>query len=58
MTVEQQLSLNQLPTKLLRSVVQDALMANRPIPTLIIVGFRDKVIRYYRAVDTTHVLTA
>jgi hypothetical protein len=58
MTVERQLSLNQLPMKLLRSVVQDALMANRPIPTLIIVGFRDKVIRYYRAVDTTYALTA
>lgn len=53
MTVERQLSLNHLPVKLLRSVVQDARMASRPIPTLIIVGFRDKVIRYYRAVDTT-----
>lgn len=51
MTVERQITLNQLPAKLLRSVVQDALLANRPVPTLIIVGFRQKVIRYYRAVD-------
>jgi hypothetical protein len=48
---EQQILLTQLPPKLIRSVVQDALVANQPIPALIIVGFRDKVIRYYRTVD-------
>jgi hypothetical protein len=50
MAIERQLSLNQLPAKLLRSVIQDALLANRPIPTLIIVGFRQKVICYYRTI--------
>lgn len=58
MIIERHLFLDQLPAKLLRSVVQDALMANLPIPTLIIVGFRKKVIRYYRTVDTTYALTA
>jgi len=52
MIIERHLLLDQLPAKLLRSVVQDALMANLPIPTLIIVGFRKKVVRYYRTVDT------
>jgi hypothetical protein len=55
---EQRILLIQLPPKLLRSVVQDALMANQPIPTLIIVGFRDKVIRYYRSVDLSLGTTA
>ncbi|SEQ60936.1 hypothetical protein [Neolewinella agarilytica] len=58
MIIERHLSLNQLPAKLLRSVVQDALMANLPVPTLIIVGFRNNVISYYRTVDTTYALTA
>jgi len=54
MIIEQHLLL----AKLLRSVVQDALMANLPIPTLIIVGYRQKVISYYRTVDTIYALTA
>ena len=58
MIIERHLLLDQLPAKLLRSVVQDALMANLPIPTLIIVGFRKKVVRYYRTVETTYALTA
>lgn len=58
MIIERYLLLDQLPAKLLRSVVQDALMANLPVPTLIIVGFRKKVVRYYRTVDTTYALTA
>ena len=51
MATERQLLLNQLPAKLLRSVVQDALLANHPIPTSIIVGFRKKVVCYYRVVN-------
>jgi hypothetical protein len=58
MIIERYLLLDQLPAKLLRSVVQDALMANLPIPTLIIVGYRQKVISYYRTVDTIYALTA
>ena len=58
MIIERHLLLDQLPAKLLRSVVQDALMANLPIPTLIIVGYRQKVISYYRTVDTIYSLTA
>ena len=58
MITERHLLLDQLPAKLLRSVVQDALMANLPIPTLIIVGFRKKVVCYYRTVAITYALTA
>lgn len=58
MITERHLLLDQLPAKLLRSVVQDALMANLPVPTLVIVGVRNKVICYYRAVDHTYALTA
>ena len=58
MIIELHLLLDQLPAKLLRSVVQDALMANLPIPTLIIVGYRQKVVSYYRTVDTIYALTA
>lgn len=57
MIIERHLLLDQLPAKLLRSVVRDALMANLPIPALIIVGFRQKVICYYRPVDLTYVPT-
>jgi len=52
MAIERKLTLNQLPAKLFRSVVQDALLANLPVPSLIIVGFRKKVVCYYRAVAT------
>ncbi|WP_020569728.1 hypothetical protein [Neolewinella persica] len=58
MTTERQLLLDQLPAKLFRSVVQDALLDNRPIPAVIIVGFHHNVIRYYRAVKTTSALPA
>lgn len=58
MITERYLSLDQLPAKLLRSVIQDALMANLPVPTLIIVGFRKKVVCYYRTVNTMYALTA
>jgi len=58
MATEQCLSLNQLPTKLYRSVVQDAILANRPIPQLIIVGFRKNVIHYYRTADPRYALPA
>lgn len=51
MTIERHILLNQLPAKLLRSVVQDAILSNRPIPKSVIVGFQEKVIRYYRAAD-------
>ena len=58
MITERHLLLDQLPAKLLRSVVQDALMANLPVPTLVVVGYRKKVVCYYRAVDYTYALTA
>lgn len=58
MIIERRLLLDQLPANLSRSVVQDALLANLPIPTLIVVGFRQKVVCYYRAVDLTYALTS
>lgn len=48
MAFEQCLLLNQLPATLLRSVLQDVYLANLPVPERIIVGFRNKVIHYYR----------
>jgi len=39
-------------------MIIEPLMANLPIPTLIIVGYRQKVVSYYRTVDTIYALTA
>ena len=58
MITERHLLLDQLPTKLLRSVIQDALISNLPVPTLVVVGVRNKVICYYRVVDYAYALTA
>lgn len=51
MITERLLPLQHLPAKLIRSVINDALADNQPVPTSIIAGFCNKVIRYYRAVD-------
>jgi len=50
MTIERRLLINQLPTNIINSVVQDARLANQPVPHLLIVGFRKNVVRYYRIV--------
>lgn len=53
MVSEEHVLLSQLPGKLFRSVVQDALTAGQKIPRSIIVGVRQGVVYYYRVAELT-----
>lgn len=51
MTTELKTPLSQLPTAIIRSILQDSRASNRQPPTVVILGIKGNVIRYYRPAD-------